>query len=79
MAAPQQPIVTSGDTKEKGGGKTIAIVAATVILAGVAIYTAIRLYQLRQEAVAPTAPVSEPEALAPCVEQCPDSEGILRN
>ena len=79
MAATQQPIVTSGDSKKPGNIKTIAIVIATIILAGVAIFTAVRLYQLRQEAVAPTAPESEPEALAPCVEQCPDSEGILRN
>ena len=34
---------------------------ATVILAAVAIFTAIRLYQLRQQAVAPTAP-EEPAA-----------------
>jgi len=41
---------------------TILIVIATVVLAGVAIFTAVRLYQLRQEAVAPTAPTSKPEA-----------------
>lgn len=40
------------------------IVAATVILAGIAIFTALRLYQLRQEPVAPTAP-TEPRATAP--------------
>ena len=44
---------------------TILIVIATIALAGVAVYTAIRLYQLRQESVAPTAPTSEPEAAAP--------------
>lgn len=43
---------------------TILIIIATVILAGVAVFTAVRLYQLRQEAVAPTAP-EEPEAAAP--------------
>ena len=48
---------------------TVLIVIATVILAGVAVYTAIRLYQLRQEAVAPTAP-AESEAAAPTTEQC---------
>ncbi len=48
---------------------TVLIVIATVILAGVAVYTAIRLYQLRQEAVAPTAP-AESEAAAPTIEEC---------
>jgi hypothetical protein len=43
---------------------TILIVIATIILAGIAIFTAIRLYQLRQEAVAPTAP-EKPSALTP--------------
>jgi len=41
---------------------TIIIVIATVILAGVAIFTAIRLYQLRQQSVVPTRPESKPEA-----------------
>jgi len=41
---------------------TIGIIIATVILAGVAVFTAVRLYQLRQEAVAPTAPTSKPKA-----------------
>lgn len=41
---------------------TVGIIIATLILAGVAIFTAIRLYQLRQEAVAPTAPTSKPKA-----------------
>lgn len=44
---------------------TVLILVATIILAGVAIFTAIRLYQLRQEAVAPTAPESKPKAAAP--------------
>jgi len=35
---------------------TILVVVATVILAGVAIFTALRLYQLRTQPVAPTAP-----------------------
>lgn len=41
---------------------TVAVIVATVILAGIAVFTAIRLYQLRQQAVAPTAPTSKPEA-----------------
>ena len=44
---------------------TILIVIATIALAGVAVFTAIRLYQLRQEPVAPTAPTSQPAAAAP--------------
>jgi hypothetical protein len=44
---------------------TVLIVIATVILAGVAIFTAIRLYQLRQESVAPSAPESKPAAATP--------------
>ena len=46
------------------------IVIATLILAGVAIFTAIRLYQLRQQAVAPTAPESKPEAAASKILKC---------
>lgn len=49
---------------------TIIIVIATVILAGVAVYTAVRLYQLRQEAVAPTAPSSKPAAAEPKTNIC---------
>ena len=41
---------------------TLIIVVATVTLAGVAIFTALRLYQLRGEPVAPTAPTSQPAA-----------------
>jgi cytoskeletal protein RodZ len=44
---------------------TVVILLATLILAGIAIFTAIRLYQLRQQAVAPTAPESKPQAAAP--------------
>lgn len=44
---------------------TVVILLATLILAGIAIFTAIRLYQLRQEAVAPTAPTSKPAAAEP--------------
>jgi len=38
------------------------MVVATIILGGVAIFTAIRLYQLRNQPVAPTIPKSEPAA-----------------
>lgn len=38
------------------------VVVATIILAGVAIFTALRLYDLRKEAVAPNVPGSEPFA-----------------
>jgi len=41
---------------------TILIVIATLVLAGVAIYTALRLYNTRDKAVAPTAPTSKPAA-----------------
>jgi cytoskeletal protein RodZ len=40
---------------------TILIVIATIILSGVAVFTALRLYQLREKPVAPTAP-EEPKA-----------------
>jgi len=46
----------------KGKIATVGIIIATLILAGVAVFTAVRLYQLRQEAVAPTAPTSKPKA-----------------
>ncbi|MBU0998507.1 hypothetical protein KJ570_03200 [Patescibacteria group bacterium] len=41
---------------------TILIILSTLVLAGIAVFTAIRLYNLRQEAVAPTAPTSKPAA-----------------
>src|SRR3972149_6547257 len=44
---------------------TILVLLATLVLAGVAIFTAWRLYQLRQQAVAPTAPESIPQAAPP--------------
>jgi hypothetical protein len=46
----------------KGKIVTILVIAATVVLAGVAIFTALRLYQLRQASVSLTQPESEPEA-----------------
>jgi hypothetical protein len=53
----------------KGKFTTALVVIATVILAGVAIFTALRLYQLRQQPVAPTAP-ARPEATAPETMSC---------
>ena len=41
---------------------TVIIISSTVILAGIAIFTAIRLYQLRQKPVAPSVPESQPQA-----------------
>ncbi len=41
---------------------TIIVVAATVLLGGVAVFTGLRLFQLRNEPVAPNAPQSEPQA-----------------
>src|SRR3989344_9053056 len=46
----------------KGKFTTALVVVATVILAGVAIFTALRLYQLRQESVSPGSPESLPLA-----------------
>lgn len=46
----------------KGKVATVVIVLATFVLAGVAIFTAIRLYQLRQQPVAPNVPSSFPKA-----------------
>ena len=45
----------------KGKFVTILVVSATIILAGVAIFTAVRLYQLRNQSVSPTAP-EQPKA-----------------
>lgn len=41
---------------------TVIILGATFILAGVGIFTAIRLYQLRNQPVAPNVPASKPAA-----------------
>lgn len=51
---------------------TVLIVLATLVLAGIAIFTALRLYQLRQQPVAPTAPSSKPAAAGPST-QCTTS------
>jgi len=46
----------------KGKFGTVIILLFTVILAGVAIFTALRLYQLRSQPVAPNVPSSIPRA-----------------
>jgi len=46
----------------KGKAATVIIILATFILAGVAIFTAIRLYQLRQTSISPISPSSKPAA-----------------
>ena len=47
----------------KGKIATAIILLATFVLAGVAIFTAMRLYQLRQQPVAPNVPLSIPKAV----------------
>lgn len=46
----------------KGKTVTLIIVIAVIILAGIAIFTATRLFQLRNESVSPAAPESTPGA-----------------
>lgn len=46
----------------KGKVATIIIILATFVLAGVAIFTAVRLYQLRQTSISPISPSSKPAA-----------------
>lgn len=43
----------------------ILIAIATVVLGAIAVITAIKLYQLREKPVAPTAPESKPRAVSP--------------
>ena len=47
----------------KNKAATLIIILSTFILAGVAIFTAIRLYQLRQTSISPNAPESKPKAV----------------
>lgn len=56
----------------KGKIATAIILLATFVLAGVAIFTAVRLYQLRQTSVAPNVPSSIPKAAgaASCGQVC---------
>ena len=66
------PVVTSekdqGDSSKKSGKKKKKAVAAvlialtTMVLAGVAIFTSLKLYQQKEVAVVPTVPESEPRA-----------------
>lgn len=46
----------------KGKIATVIIILATFVLAGVAIFTAVRLYQLRQTSISPISPSSKPAA-----------------
>lgn len=46
----------------KGKFGTVLIIAITLMLAGIAIFTAYRLYELRQQPVAPNVPSSMPKA-----------------
>ena len=46
----------------KGKIATTLVIISTVILAGVAIFTASKLYQLRQESISPLSPESQPLA-----------------
>jgi hypothetical protein len=60
---------------------TIIIIVVTLILAGVAVFTAMRLYQLRQTSVTPLAPSSRPEAATTCTldaKTCPDGTSVGR-
>src|SRR5258708_27479262 len=60
---------------------TLLIVLATVILAGIAVFTAIRLYQTRQTSVAPNAPSSQPAAAGvpnACGQPCSGVVGLCQ-
>src|SRR3990167_1286945 len=57
---------------------TILIIIVVLVLAGIAIFTALRLFQTRREAVAPTAPESRPQAAAAPYAYC-SSFGCWRN
>lgn len=46
----------------KGKVATGIVLLSTFVLAGIAIFTAVRLYQLRQTSVAPNVPESQPQA-----------------
>jgi hypothetical protein len=66
------PINADPAPEQKGGGGFLKgklpiflAIGGTVVLAGIAVFTAIRLYQLRGERVAPTAPQEEAQAQLP--------------
>ena len=48
----------------KGKAPIFLAIGGTVVLAGIAVFTAVRLYQLRQQGVTPTAP-EQPQAQVP--------------
>ena len=68
---------------------TIGVIIVTILLAGVAIFTALKLYQTRNTAVAPNVPSSKPRAavdeptiaptLAPVVNTCVLSFALTTN
>jgi uncharacterized repeat protein (TIGR01451 family) len=65
----------------KGKLATVIIIIATFVLAGIAIFTAIRLYQLRSQSVAPNVPSSRPKAQTTCTQEakiCPDGSSVGR-
>ncbi len=49
----------------KGKLPLVLAIGGTVVLAAIAVFTAIRLYQLRKERVAPTAPQEQAQAQLP--------------
>lgn len=66
------PINVTSPSEEKGGGKFLKgklpiflAIGGTVVLAGIAVFTAVRLYQLRKQRVAPTAPQEQAQAQIP--------------
>ena len=65
------PINADPAPEQKGGGGFLKgkapiflAIGGTVVLAGIAVFTAVRLYQLRQQGVTPTAP-EQPQAQVP--------------
>jgi len=74
---PISPITTTGSGPNKAlTTKTLIVICLTIVLAGVATATAIKLFQNKQTGVTPNAPESKPLA---CVEECPSDDGILRD
>lgn len=62
------------NTNNKNKYTVYAVVGTTVVLAVIAIFTAIRLYQTRNQAVAPNVPSSKPAAAEPTLLGTPVSE-----
>lgn len=61
----------------RGKLTTVAIVTTTLVLAGISIFTATRLYRLRKRAVAPTTPESKPKAQEEPRQQTPSPTSPL--